>query len=108
MYIDFGVCECFWLNEERKFVCRFPDGTEAHGIPHDTPEYHAHATEKSTGDIDLYCFQHDCAHVMVAMIEHGGPSIVLWNLAHHLPTDTPECDAEEKAAQAFQKAFFLR
>jgi hypothetical protein len=107
VFIDFGVCQCFWDADNRKFICRFPDGTEAHGIPHETEAYRQHAAEKSTGDIDLYCFQHDVAHCVVGLI-NGGVSKVLWNVAHGLPTDTPECVAEETAAQEFQKRFFLR
>lgn len=107
MFIDFGVCQCFWIPEHRKFVCKFPDGTEAHGIPHETDDYRRHAAEKSTGDIDHYCWQHDLGHVIVGLI-NGGVSKVLWAVAHDLPLETPECQAEEKAAQEFQKRFFLR
>src|SRR5687767_12113500 len=99
MYINFGVCECYWLAGQRKFVCRFPDGSEAHGVPHETEDYRRHAAEKSTGDIEHYAWQHDVAHVIVGLI-NGGVSRVLWAAAHGLPTDTPECEAEEKAAQA--------
>lgn len=108
MTITFPSCTLEWIPEHRKCIARFHDGTECHACPHDTDAYRAHAREKSTGDIDDYCWQHDCMHAMVALIEHGGPSVVLWNLAHGLPTDTPECETEERAAQELQRAFFLR
>jgi hypothetical protein len=32
----------------------------------------------------------------------------MWNLAHGLSVDDTACEAEEIAAQQFQRAFFLR
>lgn len=107
MTVKFPGCTLEWVAEQRKCITRFRDGCEAHAIPHDTPEYRAHAEEKSTGDVDLYCWQHDLAHCIVGLM-HGGLSIVLWNLAHDLPTNTAICEAEEREAQEFQKRFFLR
>jgi hypothetical protein len=106
--LQFGDCVIEWFPEQRLCVTRFADGTCAHAIPHDTPEYHQHAAEKSTDDIDLYCWQHDIAHAVVALMDGRKVSLVLWNLAHGQPVDTPECEREEQQAQAFQKAFFLR
>jgi hypothetical protein len=106
--VAFPGCTVEWEPHNRRAVTRFADGSEAYACPHDTPEYHAHAAEKSTGDVDLYCWQHDLAHCIVALMAYGGTSKVLWALAHNEPTDTAECDAEEQAAQQFQRAFFLR
>lgn len=106
--IEFPHCELTWHPDQRKCVARFDDGTEAHAIPHETPEYSAHAAQKSTGDIDFYCWQHEIAHIIVALISGRVTSLVLWNLAHGIPTDTPACEAEEHAAQEFQRAFFMR
>jgi hypothetical protein len=111
MRVEFPDCVVFWEPENRRVVTRFWDGTEAYGCPHDTPEYRQHAAEKSTGDVDLYAWQHDLAHCIVAMTkidQDEGISKVLFNLAHGARTDTPECEAEELAAQEFQKRFFLR
>jgi hypothetical protein len=101
-------CVIEWEPQYHRAVTRWNDGTEAYACPHDTDDYRAHATEKSTGDIELYCWQHDIAHVIAGYIAGRNASIVLWNLAHGLPVDTPECEAEEQAAQQFQRAFFLR
>lgn len=108
MKIEFPHCTVFWEPEHRRVVTRFMDGTEAYGRAHDTPEYRSHAAEKSTGDIDLYCFQHDIAHTLVALMSGRTTSIVMWNIAHGESDQTPECEMEERAAQDFQRRFFLR
>lgn len=105
--ITFPGCTVEWQAEHRKCITRFFDGSEAHAIPHDTGDYLNHAYEKSTGDVDLYCWQHDLAHVIVGLME-GRESFVLWALAHGNSTDTPECMDEEIEAQEFQRRFFLR
>lgn len=107
MKIEFPHCTVLWQPEHRKCITRFYDGTEAHAIPHDTEEYRRHAAEKSTGDVDLYCWQHDLCHVIVGLMEDQA-SVVLWALAHGQTTDTLECDREEQQAQELQKRFFLR
>lgn len=107
MVVTFPHCTVEWIPEYGKCITRFDDGTEAHAIPHYTDEYRDHAFAKSIGDMDLYCWQHDLAHCIVGLMA-GGTSVVLWALAHGLPTDTEACEAEESAAQQFQKAFFLR
>lgn len=89
------------------FVAEFDDGTRAEGWVHYTADYCQHAREKSTGDVHDYCWQHDLSHCIVGLI-NGGKSVVLWNMAHGLSLDTAECEAEEKAAAEFQKAFFRR
>ncbi len=106
--IQFPFCELAWNPEQRKAVCRFKDGTEAHACPHDTDEYRAHAAEKSTGNEDMYCWQHEIAHIIVAQIYYNAPSSVLWNLAHNRSTDTDTCTREEQMAQDFQRKMFLR
>lgn len=106
--IDFGLCTVTWEPQHRRCVTRFRDGSQAYAIPHDTDAYRAHAEEKSTGDTDLYCWQHDVAHVLVALISGRGPSKVLFALAHGQRTDTPACEDEEQEAQALQRALFLR
>jgi hypothetical protein len=106
--VTFPTCTVEWEEHNRRVVTRFPDGREAYAVAHETAEYRQHATDKGTGDIDLYAWMHDISHCIVAMIEHGGPSVVLRSLSLGLPTDTPECEAEEQAAQQFQRAFFLR
>jgi hypothetical protein len=108
MKVHFPGLVIEWIPEHRKCISRFDDGTEAHAIPHDTPEYHRHAEEKSTGDVDLYCWQHDIAHQVVAMMAGRRVSLVLWNLAHGISTDSPACELEEREAQEFQRQFFLR
>jgi len=96
-----------WHPDRQLAITRFSDGSEAHACPHDTPEYHGHAEEKSTGDIGLYCFQHDLVHVALAEIE-GRVSPTLWAIAHGQPDNTSEIADEERRVAEFQKAFFLR
>jgi hypothetical protein len=105
--IEFPLCTVIWQPEHRKCITRFLDGTEAHAIPHDTDEYRRHAAEKSTGDVDLYCWQHDIAHVIVGMMRDD-VSRVLWDIAHGGTGDDDLCQAEEAAAQEFQRTFFFR
>lgn len=104
---DFPTCKVEWIPELRMCVTEFADGTQAHACPHETAEYRKHATEKSNGDIDIYCWQHDCFHVIYGLL-NGGVSKVLWNLAHGLPTDTEECQTEEREVQEMQRRFYLR
>lgn len=106
MMIKFPHCTIEWDSTVGECITRFPDGTRAYAAPHNTDAYRAHARDKSTGMIDDYCWQHDCAHCVVGLM-NGGPSVVLWNLAHDLPTDTPECEAEEQAAQQFQRDYMF-
>lgn len=95
-----------WRNPD-VVVTKFKDGTEATAIPHDTPEYHKHAIEKTgKDDVLLYCWQHDLMHVIYSEMK-GRHSLVLWNIAHGLSTETPECDIEEREAQALQKEYVL-
>ena len=104
---EFPECVLEWDSVCRKAITRFQDGKEAHAIPHHTSEYRAHAADKSTGDVDLYCWQHDIAHCIMGLI-NGGVSLVLWDLAHGGDASSPACQREEDQAQAFQRAFFLR
>jgi hypothetical protein len=99
----FRFCRVIFKPESSTVITRFPDGTEAHACPHDTPEYHAHAVEK-TGEDDIlrYCLEHDVAHVLIGEAA-GGPSPVLWAIAHGEDTTGPLFDLEEAAAQALQK-----
>jgi hypothetical protein len=97
-----------WEPEHRRCVTTFADGTQCYACPHETPEYHAHATEKANGNIDAYAFSHDVSHHIVSLMAGRKYSIVLYSLAHDLPVDTEECQREEDEAQAFQRAFFLR
>jgi len=101
--VQFKFCEVELYLDDQRVVTRFPDGTEAYACPHDTPEYHAHAVEKTgMDDIMRYCWQHDLMHIIYAEMR-GEPSVVLWRLAHDLDTETPECDAEEIGAQNLQR-----
>jgi hypothetical protein len=105
--VEFPDCTVEWDDEQRKCITRFEDGTEAHACPHHTADYLAHALDKSDGDVSAYCWQHDLAHCIVGLIK-GGNSAVLWALAHGEPTNTPECDREEREAQEFQRNWFMR
>jgi hypothetical protein len=62
--IVFPHCTIEWEPHNRRAVTRWTDGTEAYACPHNTDAYRAHAAEKSTGDIDLYCWQHEIAHAV--------------------------------------------
>jgi len=106
--LRFRFCTVELRRDEQLVITRFHDGTEAHACPHDTPEYHAHAIEKTgLDDIMLYCWQHDLAHILCAELR-GGPSPVLWAAAHGESTDTAECQAEEDAAQNLQRVLQMR
>ncbi len=94
--------------EEQLVITHFEDGTEAHACPHNTPEYHQHAIEKSTGDILTYCWMHDLVHCLLAEVHLHAPSPTLWALAHDQPTDTREIAAEEVRVAEFQRAFMMR
>ncbi len=101
--VQLRFCVIELHRREELVITRFPDGTEAHACPHDTPAYHAHAIEKTgLDDVLRYAWQHDIMHEIVAEID-GHVSPVLWGLAHGLPVDTPECEAEEVAAQEMQR-----
>ncbi len=97
-----------WRFETKQCIARFEDGTVCYASPHETDSYHGHATEKSTGCINAYCWQHDIAHQIVAMMRGRRASLVLWNLAHDISVEGAACEREEQEAQAFQRAFFLR
>lgn len=107
MKIEFPHCTVEWQAEHRKCITRFSDGAEAHAVPHDTHEYRQHAVDKSTGNIDDYCWQHDLCHVIWGLM-NGGPSIVLWAVAHGIPTDGESFEREEQQVQELQRAFFRR
>lgn len=106
-FLQFPTCSVEWIAATRQCITRFPDGSYAVACPHETLEYLNHAFDKANGNVDVYCWQHDIAHVIVGW-NNNGPSVVLWNLAHGLPTDTPECEREELEAQSLQRALFLR
>lgn len=82
----------------------FADGSEAHAIPHDTPEYQYHADYKATGDRMEYCWSHDLMHVLLAEIFLQGPSPALWYAAHNMPADE-RTEAEERFVQNFQRTY---
>lgn len=106
--LTFRTCQVELHLDRQLAITRFPDGSEAHAAPHDTPEYHAHAIEKTGLDNPmLYAWAHDIFHILVAELK-GERSCVLWNAAHGLSTDTPECAAEEQAAQDLQRALQMR
>jgi hypothetical protein len=108
LVVPFRFCTVELHADRELVITRFPDHTEAHACPHDTPAYHAHAIEKTgLDDVMLYCWQHDLMHVIYAEM-HGRPSVVLWALAHGESTDTPECETEEREAQALQRAMQMR
>lgn len=108
LVLTFRFCTVELRIDEQLVITRFYDGTEAHACPHDTPEYHAHAVEKTgVDDIMLYCWQHDLMHVLHAGIR-GRPSVVLWAIAHGESTETSECEIEERGAQELQRAFQMR
>lgn len=106
--IKFNHCQVSVQRDRQLVITRFHDGTEAHACPHDTPEYHDHAIEKTgLDDILLYCWQHDLFHVMHGEMQ-GRPSAVLWALAHGEPTDTLECQEEERMVQDLQRCMQMR
>jgi hypothetical protein len=106
--LSFRFCTVEILPHEQTVITRFPDGAMAFACPHDTPEYHAHAIEKTgKDDIFLYCFQHDLMHSLHGEM-HNRPSVVLWALAHDLPTNTAECEMEEEQAQTLQRNLQMR
>jgi hypothetical protein len=105
MTAQFEFCEVELDLVNRVVTTRFFDGTFATAIPHDTPEYHAHALEKTgLDDVMRYCWQHELMHVIVAQMK-GRPSAVLWGIAHGKDLDTLECHEEEETAQKLQRAF---
>lgn len=108
LIVSFRFCTVELHRDREVVITRFADGTEAHARPHNTPEYHAHAVEKAgADDILLYCWQHDLMHVIVGEM-NGGPSLVLWAVAHGEPTDTPECELEESQAQDLQRVLQMK
>jgi hypothetical protein len=106
--LTFRFCTIELHRDRQLVITRFHDGTEAHACPHETPEYHQHAIEKTgVDDVMLYCWQHDLMHVIHAEMR-GRPSVVLWAVAHGQSTDTLECEVEEREAQGLQRAFQMR
>lgn len=104
MTLQFKFCDATLDIAGREVVTVFKDGTKAYATPHETSEYHAHAIEKTgVDDTLLYCWQHEIFHILNGEAV-GGPSVVLWNLAHGLSTDTEECGLEEAQVQEFQRA----
>jgi hypothetical protein len=101
--VQLRTCSVELYRDAQLVVTRFPDGTEAHAIPHDTDDYHEHARTK-TGQDDplLYCWQHDLMHAIWGEL-FTKVSVVLWALAHNQSTDTPECDFEEAEVQRLQR-----
>src|SRR3982751_1399018 len=96
---EFRFCTVEADSERQLVTTRFPDGTEAHACPHHTPEYVAHAVDKGCGeDVWLYCIEHDLTHILIGEAQ-GGPSKVLWALAHDETTEGAGFDLEEQAAQ---------
>jgi hypothetical protein len=103
LLVKLRFCTVELYLRDQLVVTRFFDGTEAHACPHDTPEYHHHALQKTgLDDVMRYCWQHDLAHNIVAEMK-GKPSVVLWRLAHGLDTETDECAEEEVCAQTLQR-----
>lgn len=105
--IDFGICTIEYQPEHRKTVMRFSDGTEAHAVPHDTPEYEQHARKAGCLSVDQYAYQHEICHAIYGLTRPGEDktSPALWAVAHGLPTDTPEIEQEEAEVQQLHAAW---
>jgi len=88
--------------EERKVITVLSDGSEAHACPYDTPEYRAHAVRSGVGeDVDMYCFQHDLAHVVFGEML-GGESPVLRHVASATAVPQDQLDREEEIVKLLQ------
>ena len=85
-------------------LTRYEDGASYGAQPHDTHQYAVIAHRCGYGDDLLaYCREHEAAHHMVSEWIMGGPSAVLWALAHGRVPTPGAATFEEMAAQQFQR-----
>ena len=85
---------------------QFPDGSGYGAYPHDTPEYRTLAERLGYSDIMTYCWEHEFAHSFIVQEISGGPSKILWALAHKQrhPDSTVYEEALTQAFQGFLRA----
>lgn len=105
--VQFKWCKMILDRKNRVVRTVFKDDAYAETSPCDSPEYRAHAVDKTgTEDTLLYCWQHDMMHVVWSEM-FGQVSLVLWNVAHGLPIDSAGCQLEEIEVQKLHKALRL-
>lgn len=109
--LDFPTCYAIIDWEWQRIDIYFPDGSVAPAQAQDTEEYRQTAQEyTSTGNIWDQCRQHELAHILVGLARTkdviyipAQTSVVLWRVAHNLPTEIPECWEEEEQVRLLQK-----
>ncbi len=78
-------------------ISTYADGASYGAQPHDTHHYHLVAHRCGYGDdVMAYAREHEVFHHLVGARFYGGPSPVLWALAHGQDV-TPEAAAVEEA-----------
>jgi hypothetical protein len=100
--IQLTHCNVAWT--DTGCITRFDDGTETEACPHDTAHYRIVASRLGYGDdILAYCREHELAHSLVGAWIFGGPSQVLWGVAHDMMLTGRQSALEECFAQACQR-----
>jgi hypothetical protein len=83
---------------------RYDDGTAFGAHPHDTHHYHVIAHRLGYGDDILsYAREHEVCHHLVGETFFGGPSPVVWALAHGQQVDPSAAALEEAMVMAVQR-----
>lgn len=86
-------------------ISRFEDGSTVSAIPHPWDHCYSIIAMRCGYGFDLmaYCREHEVAHHLVCEALLGGPSPVLWGLAHEKPLPASEAAFEEMMAQGLQR-----
>ena len=95
---------------------RFPDGSHWEAFPHDTPHYDeiaercgyglglgwGDAQRRAEGRL-RYCREHEVIHALLAEELLGGPSPIMWALAHGEAVEPGPAAYEEAAVMTTQR-----
>lgn len=85
-------------------VSTFADGANYGAHPHDTAHYYVTAHRCGYGDdILTYAREHEVAHHLVGETFYGGPSPVLWELAHGREPSAESAALEEAMTMTLQR-----
>jgi hypothetical protein len=84
---------------------RYDDGSSYGAHHHDTPHYHVISHRCGYGDdLARYCFEHEaCHHIVGEAFFCGGPSPIIWALAHGTDVGPSFAAIEEAMVMTFQR-----